>query len=715
MSTQFDIAHSKNSKGVRQSLTEHVNNVTHLAKTFASKFGSTAFAVYVTRHHDIGKIKQAWQERLMKLEAGETPVFVELEHDHRMAGAAYVYEHSKYAALVVAGHHGGLDNFDDICHEIESGKWNESKQEVTAKVGKPSELSTEVAPDFFDVIMQFSCLVDADAIDTSAHFEDRMQSETGSTMQELFDELLAAPVSANASQEVNAMRMTVRQACLAAIPQAKRIFRLDAPTGSGKTISGGLFATGHAAHHSMDGVIYVAPFRTIIDQTAAVYSSIFGENNVLPHHSTADFWTASGKDARTQRQVAENWDVPVIVTTSEQFFESFFSSRVSGARKLHNVANRVIIIDEPQALPVRFLTPCMTLLRVLVEKFGCTVLLMSATVPTLEHHKLMSADAVNVLDTNQNVEACKKRVTVDCTSFTNCFASQLGQFMGEHKHALSISNTKAGALRIYSNLPMGSRVYLSTWLTPLHRRDVVNSIRQRLATGKNVHVASTQVIEAGVDLDFPDVVLREKAPLDSLIQAFGRCNRNGHSQGHGYVFSPAEGNRLKDYELPISIVNSLIYAEGRNVFDSETLALYYHRLYSVSSLDKQNIMAHCEALNFRTVREGDDGEGRMRLIENDQIHLVCAYGTPEEQERLMTSISNIQASVAAEENLRRKDTREIQKHVISVFERTFERLDDAFPLALTHLYLNYYVWAGDYSLRTGLGDVIASLDGVSEE
>jgi CRISPR-associated endonuclease/helicase Cas3 len=687
------IAHPKNGDGLRQTLREHLDGVSSLSSQFAAAFNESGLSYHIGQAHDLGKVRALWQERILQIEAGIKPTFVELLHDHKMSGAALVYPNDKLASLIIAGHHQGLPDFEKLKVEIESGKWDAHRQEVFEKTG--CNFHASVQGDYFKLLMLYSCLVDADAIDTGSHAGERLVVPPFASMSELHDKLAKATFNSVSSTEVQDMRTAVRQSCLFAIQQPRGFYELHAPTGSGKTVSGGLFATGHAAHHDLRRVIYVAPFRTIIDQTADIFSSIFGEVNVLAHHSTADFWTAG--DGHLQRQLAENWDVPFVVTTSEQFFESLFSGKPGASRKLHNICNTVIAIDEPQALPTHLLRPCMAALQALVYNFGCSVLFMSATVPPLD---VLSISSSKLLDTEFKPA---KRVQADTTTFNNCFASQLSDFMNTQKQALSISNTKAGALRIYDGLSKQSRVYISTWLCPAHRRKIVADIKVRLKTGLPVHVASTQVIEAGVDLDFPDTVLREKAPLDSIIQAFGRCNRNGLGHGQGYVFSPAEGNALRDYDKAISVVNFL-FTQGFDIFDPATLEKYYSMLYSISNLDSKEIMPMCDSLAFESARD------EFRLIANGQVHLIVPYGTPEHMKALNEAIQVIQQAVSIDEIPPRWAVRRLANNIVSVYPNTLARLDEAFPLALTNLFLNFYVWAGDYSDRVGLGSVIDSMN-----
>lgn len=706
------LAHSSNKAGNRQTLADHLNHVAALAEKFAAPFSEEATARFVALTHDLGKAKTTWQERLLQLEAGLNPAFDQIKSDHKMAGAAYAYRFSASAALAVAGHHGGVPNLSALRQEMATAKWQPSLDEAVRNLLqaglKTPELLQEIEDEYFRVLMLFSCLVDADSIDTSSHFLLRLEVPQFDGMSVLSEKMHAArPGRMNASAEVTAMRQVVRKSCIGSATKAKGFFSLHAPTGSGKTISSALFALNHATHHGMSRFIYVAPYRTIIDQTASVYESILGEQNVLAHHSTSDFWTGSGQEDRVQRQIAENWDVPVVVTTAEQFFESLYSGRPGASRKLHNIANSVIVIDEPQALPVSLLTPCFAALKALVREYGCTVVLATATMLPLEHEGLLGQAVTCILDS----EIEFVRVAVDLDRFRRSIWSGIAAFMSEQRQVLAISNTKAGALRIYESLPRESRVFISTWLSPVHRQELIQRVRTALNENEPCHVSSTQVVEAGVDFDFPDVMLREKAPLDSILQAFGRCNRNGLGHGLGYVFAPAEGNRLPDYRLGISCVNELLYEQRRDPYDAQTLRDYYTMLYSHKNLDANDVMQKVEELAFETIRDGEDG---FRLIKTPQEHLVVSYGREEELADLREAVAAIQAATKADDVMPRWATRRLQKHVVSVYPQTLAKLEEAYPLAVTHLVLNYHLWTGAYSATTGLGNVIASLSNDEE-
>ena len=704
-------AHSSNTKGVRQTLDEHLSNVAALARQFASAFHQEKTAEYIAWVHDLGKIKESWQTRLKLLEAGERPAWEELHSDHQMASAAYVYHTSQLAALLIAGHHGGLPDFSQCMAEIESGKWEAGRREIAEKIQARDAAGPRpdsIPSDYFQLMMLFSCLVDADCIDTAAHFDHGSVTPQFPAIHELLDRMMK-------SAEVQAVCPALRDACLVKAADGRGFFSLRVPGGSGKTVSGGLFASSHATRQNLRRMVCVASYRGIIDDNVDIYSRLFGEENVLSHHATADLCPAPGETEKMQIKLAENWDEPVVVTTAEQFFESLYSGRPGAARKLHNLVNSMIIVDEPQALPLRVLMPCMAALKALVSQFGCSVLFVSANTPALEVFRFLGGGAVKKIA--DHAFAVAPRVAVDLERFRNCEWSDVSRFMSTTKQALSIANTNLGALRIFRGLPVQSRIYLGTWLCPAHRKEVIRSIKTTLQSGADCHVASTQVIEAGLDLSSPDVVLREKGPLDSLLQAFGLCKRDGKIEGRCYVFCPKENSMPADYEKAISCVNQLLYKSNREAFDPETLTKYFEMLYGDSNLDAQEIMKHAEALEFKTIREGSQGteEGGMGLVADGQVHLVCDYGTAEQRKTLEEAISASKERQAAGEMIPRWALRRLQRHIVSVSTRTLERLCQASPLALEHLCLNFYRWDGSYSTATGLGDVIDRVSSARDE
>jgi len=704
------IAHSRNKSGERQTLLDHLCLVANLADLFAAHISpeSAQLAKLAGYLHDIGKAKQSWQDRLFALEEGHKLEWNDVLHDHKMCSAVFAWQRGlTNLACIIAGHHLGMEDFDDLKSYVQSGVREQAVTEVKQKLsGYLDGLSYLDAPgDYYHLVMLFSCLVDADSLDTSQHFENNAILPVFPSMSKLYELLnQTEPKNGKVGDSILKLRQAIKKACLKFATRPKGAFSLNTPTGSGKTISGGLFALGHAVHHGMRRIIYVAPYRTIIDQTAAIFKAIFGNESVLAHHSTAEFWSGKKEDDIIQRQLADNWDIPIVVTTAEQFFESLYSGRPGASRKLHNIVNSVIVIDEMQALPVRFLTPCCAALENLITKFKCSVLFTTATLPPLHHPALLGAMKIQKVIEKTSC----RRVTVFKSKFRASKWSQLSEFMASHKQALAICNTRGNALMIYDNLPPDSKLYISTWLCPAHRLQVIEKIRTRLNEGLPIHVSSTQIIEAGVDFDFPDLLLREKAPLDSMMQAFGRCNRNGNGKGHCYIFSPIEGNKLTDYNQGISIVDDLLYKRKMNPHDPETMQAYYRRLYDRRNLDDYKIMEQVANLNFRTIREG---EHPFHLISEKQVNLVVYYGTPEEQHELEDAIQAIEAGVS--QNLPahkwRWAVRRLQPYVVTLYPNAFERLGQAFPYSIKPLVLNYFLWSGNYSKYVGLGNVMSSL------
>ena len=392
--------------------------------------------------------------------------------------------------------------------------------------------------------MLFSCLVDADWLDT----ERFMDADRAASRPEKFDNIPtllaryhARMATFRADTPVNKLRADILHAVLDKAKNAPGLYTLTVPTGGGKTLASLGFALEHAKAHNKCKIIYAIPYSTIIEQTSKTLSDILGAHNVLEHHAEARWREDKDEVANPLRQLTENWDgVPVVVTTNVQFFESFYSAQSSRCRKLHNVANSVIILDEAQKLPEKFLAPCAELLRCLVSDYGCTVVLCTATQPDLSAFRLTGATEL-APDVDDLYTALRR---VDYHLLGRMEWDKLADRIAQEKGALCVVNTRQDARDLYAELvnrKPGDTFHLSTWMCPAHRRDVITKIRKRLEDHIPTYVVSTSLIEAGVDLDFP-AVFRALAGLDSLAQAAGRCNREGKLQNpdgsptHGHVY-----------------------------------------------------------------------------------------------------------------------------------------------------------------------------------
>lgn len=534
-----------------QTLQAHADGVRQLCEQFAVPFGSAAAAKLIGYVHDAGKVHPDFQAHLR----GEFR-----NHPHAADGAKWLDAHiptlGRLLAYTVDGHHAGLpDGVGDhmsLTHHLQNAK---EPQDVEAE---PPKDVRELLPDFIKKgdreevprklwlwgKMLYSCLVDADWLDT----ERFMSPDKATTRPGDFDELptLLARYHAHMATfshegAVNKLRADILHAVLAKAQNAPGLYTLTVPTGGGKTLASLGFALEHAKAHGKEKIIYAIPYSTIIEQTSKTLSDVLGERNVLEHHAEAKWREDKDEIANPLRQLTENWaGVPVVVTTNVQFFESFFSAQSSRCRKLHNIVNSVIILDEAQKLPEKFLAPCAELLRRLVADYGCTVVLCTATQPDLSAFRLTGA--TELAPDVDGLYAALRRV--DYRLLGRMEWPDLADRIAQEQGALCVVNTRQDARDLYAALNAlkpGDTFHLSTWMCPAHRRDVITQIRERLKAHIPTYVVSTSLIEAGVDLDFP-AVFRALAGLDSLAQAAGRCNREGKlknpdgSLAHGQVY-----------------------------------------------------------------------------------------------------------------------------------------------------------------------------------
>lgn len=534
-----------------QTLQAHADGVRQLCEQFAAAFGSMEAASLIGTVHDAGKVHPDFQAHLR----GEPQ-----NHPHAADGAKWLDTHvptlGRLLAYTVDGHHAGLP--DGVGDDTSLTSHLCKAKEPQGIEADPPKDVRELLPDFIKngdreevphklwlwVKMLFSCLVDADWLDT----ERFMDADRAASRPEKFDNIPtllaryhARMATFRADTPVNKLRADILHAVLDKAKNAPGLYTLTVPTGGGKTLASLGFALEHAKAHNKCKIIYAIPYSTIIEQTSKTLSDILGAHNVLEHHAEARWREDKDEVANPLRQLTENWDgVPVVVTTNVQFFESFYSAQSSRCRKLHNVANSVIILDEAQKLPEKFLAPCAELLRRLVTDYGCTVVLCTATQPDLSAFRLTGA--TELAPDVDGLYAALRRV--DYHLLGRMEWPDLADRIAQEQGALCVVNTRQDARDLYAELAAhkpGDTFHLSTWMCPAHRRDVITQIRERLKAGTPTYVVSTSLIEAGVDLDFP-AVFRALAGLDSLAQAAGRCNREGKlknpdgTPAHGQVY-----------------------------------------------------------------------------------------------------------------------------------------------------------------------------------
>lgn len=520
----------------KQTVADHLFGTAELSSKFANAFGEAESGRVVGLGHDFGKCSAEFQERLH----GGALV------NHASAGAVECAKLDYlWAASCIMGHHAGLHDVGNVYNDTSDtptlvGRLKAADNGKIPVYTVPFTLPEGVVPHIYSddfllnsyfIRMLFSCLVDADFLDTESFMlNGQIDRSLGEPLDVLMQKLQVyiAPWQ-NPRTELNRCRCNILNACLSAGSDDKGFFTLTVPTGGGKTVSSVAFALSHALKHHMDRIIYVIPYTSIIEQTADQFRKIFGNENVVEHHSNAIYDnTDDVHDGRYKLMLAtENWDAPIIVTTAVQFFESLYSNRVSKCRKLHNMSNSVIIFDEAQMLPMEQLEPCVAAISALVTQFRSSAILCTATQPVLGDLFQKYAPDRTFKELCPNVsDVFSKLKRVSFKNAGKLDAESLASELGELSQVLCVVNSRKSAQAVFEKLPPDGSYHLSTLMYPVHRRKVLAEIRQRLAEGKTCRVVSTSLIEAGVDVDFP-CVYREMAGLDSILQAAGRCNREG--------------------------------------------------------------------------------------------------------------------------------------------------------------------------------------------
>lgn len=604
----MDANHSKalahiSADGLRtQTVADHLRGTAALCRDFADVFGASEYGYAAGLLHDIGKYSTAFQRRL---QGGE-------KVDHSTAGAQEALKLGQpEIAFAVAGHHSGLpDGGSPNDTADESTLFGRKKRPVKPYQQWRQEIQlSPIAPyhpvntysQIFFTRMLYSCLVDADYLDTETFMSGaplpRGQYDRIPTLLEKLHAYIAP--WQKPSNELNAHRSQILNACLqAGRTSARGLFTLTVPTGGGKTLSSLAFALELAAKQKMDRVIYVIPYTSIIDQNAAVFANILGEENVLEHHSGVDYSAEEDADALSYRKAlaAENWDAPVIVTTAVQFFESLYGSRAAKCRKLHNIANSVIIFDEAQTIPVPYLRPCVAAIAELVSQYRAAAVLCTATQPALGPLFAEFAPRLPMQElcpTEEQQYAGFRRTTLRESG--TIAPDELARALSDLPQVLCIVNRRKTAQDLYASLPAEGSYCLTTLLYPAHRKQILQEIRSRLAAGLPCRVVSTSLIEAGVDVDFP-AVYREMAGLDSILQAAGRCNREGRRLRED---STVTIFRLKDCPIPamqrlsVSAAEHVLrtHKDAASLDAIEAYFTFFRNLKGDESLDAQHILS----------------------------------------------------------------------------------------------------------------------------
>ena len=691
-------AHSKDGidESQWQPLIDHLQNTAHLASQFGQDSGVSQLAYLAALFHDIGKYSQEFQLRLRGKK---------VRVDHSTAGAKELIE--KYRgrkeeplatllAYCIAGHHAGMPDYGSPVDVTGEGtliarlksqipNYQAYQNEIDlSQLRFPQTLSLKPLdgnPGFtfsFLTRMIFSALVDADFQETETYVRGQMPRGQYADITELTDKLNAyLQKFNNPASEINRKRSETLKACIEKAPSPRGFFTLTVPTGGGKTLSSMAFALNHAAHHGLSRIIYIIPYTTIIEQNAAVFKEIFGEENVLEHHSNFDWEELKRAEIDnlddTTRNIysklklaAENWDIPIIVTTNVQFYESLFANKSSRCRKLHNIARSVLIFDEAQMLPREYLIPAISAVWELVYNYGATAVFCTATQPGLERFLPAGTQLTELAPNPQHLFNFYKRVEVK--NLGTLTDDELLTRLNDHSQVLCIVNTRRHASGLFEKLQGDGNYHLSTLMCPVHRKQKLAEIRQRLNSGKPCRVISTTVMEAGIDVDFP-TGYRALAGLDSINQAAGRVNRNMRfKESEIFIFEP-KSDLIK--RTPRFIAQSAeITRQVLRRFPDMPISIpaidaYFQLLYSLQ--DPQ-------AFDFKQIMECfKDDRGRFRfqtaaqkfqVIEDVTKSIIIPFN--EEARRLIEQlkITEFPKSVL----------RKLQPYTVSIYESEFNNL-----------------------------------------
>ena len=612
-----------------QMLKDHLCGTAELASCFAERFGKSDWGYCCGMLHDIGKYSLAFQEKIKNNSDKRV--------DHSTAGAKVCFEKGgmyRFMSYCIAGHHSGLPDYGSSYDagnaptlegrkrkRIEDYSAFKSEIKIPEINAIPFDPLKEPDPDFslsVFIRMLYSCLVDADFLDTESFMKNgQTQRDSGENVDVLLKRLkdhVEDWLLNEDTDTVNGRRTEILRHCFESGRRESGIFQLTVPTGGGKTIASLAFALQHAVENQMDHVIYVIPYTSIIEQNAEVFRRILGDQNVLENHYNVDY--ESSEELKPMQLASENWDKPVVVTTNVQFFESLFANKSSRCRKLHNIANSVIIFDEAQMLPTDYLKPCIAMMEELVGNFRSSIVLCTATQPALTSFFRRKMPVTELCPRVEEQFRFFERVTFKNVGIVS--EDELIEKLEREDQALCIVNTKKRAQRIYQKMNGKGVFHLSTTMYPKHRRRILEKIRKLVKNGERCILVSTSLVEAGVDLDFR-AVYRQLAGVDSMIQAAGRCNREGKrdaKDSFAYIFQFEEKEYVPGQQLQID-VSKMLLSGGVDISSLRGIEKYFEALYHFrgESLDKKKIFEEFKKQKYNFAKAARE----FKLIEENTL------------------------------------------------------------------------------------------------
>lgn len=715
--SEIFLAHSENSFGKSHALKDHLRGVEERVTNWACTDKLRKSLVLAALLHDFGKYLDKFQ-RYLRGKGSSVP--------HARWGALLAkLLRSTDVSFAVDGHHAGLPDFNkwEYEHTFHDDAINRQVEELFKRFIVDTGLTDKNILDLtnsgveagreWDINTRyiFSCLTDADWLDTEKHFsleksqrrEHRILDATtaiclvDSELNRLFDD----------SKSINELRAKALQQALKKATLPTGFFSLNLPTGLGKTLTSFRWALEHAKANKLERIIIVLPYTNIIDQTAQRLKAILGQDSVLEHHSSYIF-KSDDKDQDDQQKFAcENWDFPIILTTSVQFFETLFSNHPGKCRKLHNIAKSVVILDEVQTLPKRIVLPTLDMLQDMQDFIDTSFVFCTATMPAFEKGDSFPGieNIVELADNPADLFGRTQRVRY---SFLNGLrqankALLLENLQVQPSSTLVIANTKRLVLELYKEAASwqgwDAVYHLSTGMCPHHRKKIISKINTIVKDkSKKILVFSTQLVEAGVDLDFP-CVFRELAPLESIIQAAGRCNREGLlSEGIVTLFCLDEAKFPDNfYKTQSGVVATLLAAAPDCLYTYETFQRYYAQIMGLY-VDPQPVTQQREKQDFATTA------AMYRIISNN-TQPVFVWNYDEDSRKLYETL---RAKERKKLPLSRDEFRAMQQYSVQVYDTDLFKSEGSWEQA----YSGLLIWNGEYSAHTGLHVLPQNADGI---
>ena len=691
-----------------QKLEDHLANVGELTAKFAGIFNASEWGHIIGLLHDIGKYRPEFQEKLTKQSARRV--------DHKGVGAKVAHESldnpGKLMSYCIAGHHGGLPN----------GGYSSSFGGATLKdliqqaVDLPAEarhiLTNLNMPGLpfqpkdafqltFFVRMLFSALVDADFLDTEAFLEpDKAKHRfPGPALEDLQEQLDRKMTAFTTKGRINLLRAEILNHSINQADLEPGLFTLTVPTGGGKTLTSMAFALKHAVKYGLRRIVYVIPYTSIIEQNARVFRDIFPPDTVIEHHSNFDHGIFDeNKDqfgsGLRHRLACENWDSPVVVTTNVQFFESLYAAKPSRCRKLHNLAGSVIILDEAQMLPVKYLRPCLKALDELAKNYKASIVLCTATQPALSKRDDFKHGLEEIREIAPDPKRMHKEFLRTRLEDVGILSLQgVADYICGKNQILCIVNTRARAGKLFDLIKseQGAR-HLSALMCPAHRTLILDKISADLKQDRPCLVISTQLIEAGVDISFPEVI-REYSGLDSIVQAAGRCNREGENAGLGKVsvFMPEEG-LAPAFKQKAGNAGSTLRHYSDDPFSPEAVEYYFSETYWLQQerLDENKILDEFDIPRPNWAFQ--DVSDRFRIIDHKMVPVIIPYD--EQAEKLIQSLRFADS--------RGEILRSLQQYTVQIYKHQLDKLDSTGALEFIDGSYAVLIDQETYTPETGL-------------